>query len=274
MAAQISLIALMLSSLVSIPAAPAEAAMACGPLPNPDGHVVRVNPEQANELPGIVAEADPGTTILLEDGVYTMSGGEAGGRLQFLEPNITLRSASNNADAVVIDGEYESNEMVTIHASNVTVAHLTIRRAVDHPVHVSPWPTGDAISGTFLYDLRIVDGGEQFVKINPNGEPLVYVDKGRVECSLFRMTDEGRTYVERNPGGCYTGGIDAHGARGWKIRRNRFEGIYCGGEGLAEHAVHFWKGSRGTLVERNTVINCARGTGFGLGADDGGDLSG
>ena len=66
----------------------------------------------------------------------------------------------------------------------------------------------------------------------------------------FEMTDEGRPYVERAVGGCYTGGIDAHMARGWRVAENRFVGIYCAGEGLAEHAVHFWVGSRDTVVER------------------------
>jgi hypothetical protein len=78
------------------------------------------------------------------------------------------------------------------------------------------------------------------------------------------MTDAGRGRVERAPGGCYTGGIDTHGARGWIVRDNRFDGIYCASEGLAEHAVHFWVGSRDTVVENNLIVDCARGIGFGL----------
>jgi hypothetical protein len=66
------------------------------------------------------------------------------------------------------------------------------------------------------------------------------VDDGRVECTRFTMTDAGRRHVERDPGGCYTGGIDAHSARGWVVRQNRFESIFCAGEGLAEHAAGFF----------------------------------
>ena len=111
--------------------------------------------------------------------------------------------------------------------------------------------------------MRFLDGGEQFIKINASAEDG-FVDDGAVECSYFEMTDAGRPNVERSPGGCYTGGIDAHAARGWLVRDNRFTGIYCAGEGLAEHAVHFWRSSRDTVVENNVIVNCARGIGFGL----------
>jgi hypothetical protein len=96
-----------------------------------------------------------------------------------------------------------------------------------------------------------------------------YADRGRIECSLFRLTDEGRPHIEPEPGGCYTGGVDTHAGWGWVVRHNRFEDIYCDNGGLAEHAVHFWSASRDTLVENNTIINCARGIGFGLDGDGG-----
>jgi hypothetical protein len=57
--------------------------------------------------------------------------------------------------------------------------------------------------------------------------------------------------------------VDAHQSRGWDIRDNLIEGFWCA-QGLSEHAIHAWTGSRDTLVQRNKLINNARGVGFGL----------
>lgn len=239
-------------------------ATACAPLPASTGATITVTPAQASELPRIVRDAAEGTTILLEDGTYRMSGDEASRRVQVRTRGITIRSASGDPGAVIIDGEYATAEMITIHASDVTLAEITITHAVDHCVHVTPPDGGPDVTGVRLYRVRILDCGEQFVKVNPPGARDAWADEGVVECSYFEMTDAGRPHVERTPGGCYTGGIDAHAARGWVVRQNEFVGIYCAGEGLAEHAVHFWVGSRDTLVERNVIRDCARGMGLGL----------
>ncbi|MEZ4228275.1 MAG: hypothetical protein R3B89_03860 [Polyangiaceae bacterium] len=237
----------------------------CAPLAMPSGNTVRVTPGDADQLPGIVANAASGTTILLADGTYTMTAsGEANRRLQLKTPGVTLRGESGDASKVILDGEYKTDEMVTVHASNVTLAHFTVTHAVNHPIHVTPDEAGEIVSGTRIYGMRIIDGGEQFVKINQNSARDAFADDGSVECSYFELTDAGRPHIERNPGGCYTGGIDGHSARGWEVRQNTFKGIYCAGEGLAEHAVHFWSASRDTLVENNAIIDCARGVGFGL----------
>jgi hypothetical protein len=135
-------------------------------------------------------------------------------------------------------------------------------------MHVSPPSEGVNVLGTLVYGVALTDNGEQFIKVNPLGEAAGYVDSGRVECSTFLLTAAGRPHIERAVSGCYTGGIDAHAARDWTVRNNRFEGIYCAGEGLAEHAIHFWKRSRATLVENNLIVNCARGVGFGMGDTD------
>jgi hypothetical protein len=233
----------------------------CTPLGSPTGPTIVVNPSQASSLPETVANAASGTTILLTDGTYKMQGDESGRRLSFKTPNVSLRSASGSRDAVVIDGEYKTAEMIFISANDVTIADLTLRRAVDHLIHVVGAP-GNVLR-TRIHNLKLLDAGEQFVKVNSDGNNN-YADDGILECSELELTASGRANVEPNFGGCYTGGIDAHGARGWIVRRNSFRGIYCTNGALAEHAIHFWTGSRDTLVEQNTVVDCARGIGFGL----------
>jgi hypothetical protein len=242
----------------------------CASLAQLPADAILVTPEQADELPSIVRGAAPGATIALADGTYRMTGrDEAARRIQITRPGITLRSVSADAEAVILDGEYLTEEMVTINASDVTIAALTLTNAVNHPIHVLGGPTQN-VSNVRLSGLRIIDAGEQLVKVNSSGAtPNTYADDGILECSLLELTAQGRPQVEPNPGGCYTGGIDAHSAQGWVVRLNTFRGIYCEGSGLAEHAVHFWSASRDTLVERNVIIDCARGIGFGLGDGSG-----
>jgi hypothetical protein len=226
-------------------------------LPPPTGPTVTVT--AGMDLAAAVGNAAANTTILIADGTYAL----AGATVHVTKAGLTLRSASNDATKVVIDGGYMSPEDVAISASNVTLAHLTITRAINHPVHV--YPDTANVTGTRLYGLRLIDGGEQFVKVNPDAARTLYVDQGTVECSTFTMTDAGRPHVESLGGtSCYTGGIDVHGGRGWIVRQNHFEGIYCTTGFLAEHAIHFWNGARDTLVEDNVIANCARGVGFGL----------
>ena len=264
--ATVALALLLLAPLVagpptqpSLTAAAGESSGACRPLAAASGPTIRVRPAQARSLPAIVSRAPRGATILLADGRYRI-----GSTLVVSTARLTIRSLSGRPGAVVLDGSYATGDLVAVAASNVTIAELTLTRASYHLVHIVPRDAGPTIRRVRLYRLRLLDGAEQFVKVNPNAARSAFVDAGRVECSSFRLTDRGRPHVPSDFQPCYTGGIDAHGARGWIVHLNRFENIRCG-EGLAEHAVHFWTGSRDTLVERNTIVDCARGIGFGLG---------
>jgi uncharacterized repeat protein (TIGR01451 family) len=230
----------------------------CGPLPPPTGNVVHVYPSQASQLDGVVAAATTGDTILLHDGIYDLHGEY----LWFGTPGVTMRSASGDREAVVIDGHYETSEIVNVHASDVTIADLTLKRAQDHPIHVVP-PDDADIANTLIYNVHIVDPGQQAIKINQNGAMTHFPDDGQVACSHIELTDAGRQFVWQHNGSCYTGGVDGHQAWGWVIRDNLIEGFWCE-EDLAEHAIHFWTGSRDTLVERNVLRDNARGVGFGL----------
>jgi hypothetical protein len=243
----------------------------CAPLPATSGMEIEVTPDMADDLAGIVRDAPQGAVISLSAGTYRMTGsGDAERRIRIVQDGVTLRGKTGDPSDVIIDGEYETEEMISISASDVVITDLTVMRAVHHPIHVTGGPDAD-VTGVVLHRLRLIDGGEQFVKINTSGAtPNTYADDGIVSCSHFELTDEGRPMVVPDPGGCYTGGIDGHQARGWHVRQNTFVGIHCENGSLAEHAVHFWTASRDTLVERNTIVDCARGIGFGLG-DGGGD---
>ena len=231
----------------------------CAALPPPTGETVTVTPSQAGELRSIVAGAATGTTILLEDGDYAMNGGDDAHRLMFSTPGVTLRSASGNRDAVRLDGGYVTTELVSIYASDITIADVTLMRAYYHPIHISGSDGGN-ITGILVHNVHIIDPGQQAVKINPSTS-LTYADQGVIECSLIELTDEGRPNIRDN---CYTGGVDAHAAWGWIIRLNEIRGFWCD-SGLSEHAVHMWRTCRDTVVEANIITDCARGIGFGMG---------
>ena len=205
----------------------------------------------------MIATAASGTTILLHDGFYDLSGGDSIHRLVFTTPGLTLRSASGDRDAVVLDGGYVTGELVSIQASDTTIADLTLTRAFYHPIHASGPDT--PISGILIHNVHVVDPGEQAIKVNPVG--VGTVDDSILQCSHIELTDAGRPHIRNS---CYTGGLDAHGATGWLVRRNRIEGFWCS-DGLSEHGIHMWRQCADTVVEENVVLDCARGIGFGLG---------
>ncbi|MCP4417341.1 MAG: hypothetical protein GY805_12020, partial [Chloroflexi bacterium] len=224
----------------------------CQPLDAPTGTIVSV--DTVGELEDAVNSATSGDTILIDDGTYNLDGVY----LRIDTPNVTLRSASGNRAAVVLDGNYITTEIIQVVASNVTIADVTLREAYYHPIHVMTTEASDTLN-TVIYNVHLIDPGEQAIKINPAADGM-YPDDGLIACSHLELTDAGRPNIRNN---CYTGGIDAHQAEGWVIRDNEIEGFWCD-NGLSEHAVHLWRGCRDTLVERNVLNNNARGIGFGL----------
>jgi len=228
---------------------------ACPALPPPTGAVVDVS--SVAQLQEAVNNAASGITIRIADGVYDLDGVY----LRLDVPGVTLRSASGDREAVILDGNYVTTEIVQVVASDVTIADLTLREALYHPIHVMSTASGDALN-TLIYNVHILDPGQQAIKINPvpGGH---YPDDGLIACSHIELTDAGRPRVWEINGSCYTGGVDAHQAQGWVVRDNLIGGFWCP-EGLSEHAIHFWRACRDTLVERNWLLDNARGVGLGM----------
>lgn len=267
------------------------------------GRVIQVEPAgegrvrvdgSERTLRQVVSGANEGDVIELADGTYTF---EEAGDGQFsgvyiTKANLTIRSASGQADAVILDSGYRrhgnQSATITIAAPGVTIADLTVQRSIFHLIHL--WEAGDQAT---IHNVHLIDGGQQFLKSSGRDGIIEGVS---VTCSDFRMTPEGRDNVwgygsaDGNTT-CYTGGIDSHEGQSWWVADNRFQGIYCdatgvqrpahgkvpdarGGQtyqgGLSEHAIHLWDspaGGTGHLIERNHIIDCARGIGLGFRAE-------
>jgi hypothetical protein len=99
---------------------------------------------------------------------------------------------------------------------------------------------------------------QQMIKVsNDPAARGVSSDDGLIENCLFEYTaGVGPQF--------YIGGIDAHGSKNWVVRNNTFRNIASPSRSVAEFAVHFWDGSAGNTVERNLIVSCDRGIGFGL----------
>lgn len=233
----------------------------CGPLPASPGNVVVVGPTDPVPLKTRVAQAPAGTVILLQDGVYDLSGGNDVADLVFTNPWVTLRSQNNNRDAVILDGGYVTSDLITILASNVTIAHLTIRRSARWLAKVQSQGAAHTLNTRF-YDVAFVDADQSFLVLQPvaalNG---FWVDDGVVACSLFSITAAGRAHQPCQG----KRAISAFGARGWQVYDNRFENLYQA-PGCANYviAMTFDGSSSEATIERNTLVNCADGIQLGF----------
>ncbi len=248
-------LALVFLSMSSI----SQAQVPCDPLPPATGNIEEIVHTQAAELRQKIAVAPTGKTFLLHDGTYDMSCGDSGCRLVFAAPGVTLRSYSGNREAVILDAGYQTNELISIYASETVIADITLMRAYDHPIHMTG--LGAAISDVLIHNVHIIDPGQQAIKINSDGSGLGITTDSVIECSHIELTDVGRTNIRDN---CYTGGIDGHATSNLQVRRNYIEGFWCD-DGLSEHGIHLWRASADTVVEKNRIFDCARGIGFGLG---------
>ena len=205
-------------------------------------------------LAAAVADANGGgdRTILLADGTYTL-----GDMLWIGAEGVTVGSVSGNRDAVIIEGDGMGggvSHIFNVAGSNFTIRDLTLRSVANHAIQLQI-----DVDNTVIRNVHILDTGEQMVKIAYDPANMAAgSDNGIMEnCLLEYSAGVGPQY--------YMGGIDAHNAKNWIVRGNTFRGIRSPAEQPAEYAVHFWSNSENTLVERNLIVNCDRGIGFGMG---------
>lgn len=211
------------------------------------------------------ANAGGDKNILIADGEYDLSGVA----LSITADGVTVRSASGKRAAVVLDNKYDAggtSGIFRILASHVTIADMTLKRPYYHAIHMSP--NGADTTGILIDNVHIIDPGEQAIKINADARDNVTysVNNSTIKNCLIELTSVGRSNLTYTGYPCYTGGIDGHWADNWQVQDNVIKGFWCS-DGLSEHGIHFWNNSSNILVERNQIIDCDRGIGFGLGTD-------
>ena len=218
------------------------------------GNVVTISSE--SEFYSAVNQANStggSMTILFSDGEYNLA--STSQYPYITASNMVFRSASGNRDAVIISGQGMQSVSpgteigIYLVGDNITVADLTIRNVGNHGIAT----TSD---GHLIHNVRIQNTYEQMIKGNSTGDGA---DNCIVQCSLFEYTDGvGPQW--------YIGGLDIHEGNNWTVSDNIFRNIASPSQQEAEHAVHFWDNSGDNIVERNMIVNCDRGIGFGLGS--------
>jgi len=212
-------------------------------------------------------------TLLLADGTYLLDVPV----LDLQCPGLVIRSAKGDRDAVIVRGPDEGpqatvRDVFLVSANDVVIADLTLGSCRYHGVQVRGESPFD-VSGLRVHNCRIVNCNEQFIKGSSSETDPVGATDGCIEQCLFEFTS-GWAYQS------YTGGIDIHKGVNWIVRDNLFRCLRTTADqaGMAEHAVHFWKRCpsrpQNIVVERNWVVNCDRGIGFGLGNAEGGHQGG
>ncbi len=138
------------------------------------------------------------------------------------------------------------------------IADLTLRDVYYHPIQIS---TGDGAFAPHIANVRIIDSGEQFIKVSTGIGMTAYCDSGIVENCVFEYTDRARWW--------YTNGVDILATGWWIIRDNLFLRIRGPVGELAGPAVLAWQNAIHTTVERNVFIECDFGISMGNSAGPG-----
>jgi hypothetical protein len=223
------------------------------PPPNPATPIVHIGAGDIAALLSVAQDAEPGTTVLLADGLYTLSPGQS---IEVRVSRLVIRSESGNRDAVIIQGGQNN---IVVRASGVILADMTLRQPRFHNVQLR----GElGLSDDRLYNLHLLDAGKQFVKVNAeDGSRGRYADHGLVACSLIEYTTFSKGTDVSKPD--YTNGVDILAGKGWVIRDTMFRRIRSE-EGPAGPAILAWKNSLETKILRNVIVDSWRGIALGL----------
>src|SRR5262245_7020054 len=241
---------------VATAAPPLQRACNAPPLPSPGGAIITVSTESA--LQAAVNSITSGTTIMVQPGTYNLT---TTLWLNRNVDNIAIRGSTDSCEDVVLVGRGMSNASygnvphgIWIgNARNVLVANLTIRDVYYHPIQLDPNAGAQAPR---IYNVRLVDAGEQFVKSSARTSGTSGVNNGIVEYSIMEYTTTARSN--------YTNVVDVHQGTSWIGRHNLFRNIRAPAGQLVGPAVLMWNGSRDSIIENNLFLNVQYGIALGL----------
>ena len=225
-----------------------------------DSIVVRVSNEP--ELQQALVSARKGSVIVLAAGEYKLTS-----TLWIKTDNVTIRGDSNRCDDVVlvgkgmevIEGQYSVPHGIWTNAAKTRIQNLTIKNIYHHAISIDA-----SAAAPEIYNVRMIDTGEQFVKSNTLGFGNG-VDNGMMEYSTM-LYSASPPHTDHGGGSGYTGGISLHAGNNWLISNNRFENFHTPdtAENLWNPAVLIWNGAANSIVENNQFVDVDRAIAFGL----------
>ncbi len=240
----------------ALASAPLTMACQAPALPPPSGPVIQVTTE--GQLQAAVGALTSGTTIMIHPGTYNLTSTLA---ITNGVQDTTIRGATNSCDDVILVGKGMTNATYGAvphgiwvgNAQRVLIANLTIRAVYYHGITLDPNAGAQA---PHIYNVHLIDTGEQFVKSNASASGSMGVDNGIVEYSIMEYSTTAPTN--------YTNGTDVHQGANWVIRHNLFRNIVAPSGQLAGPAVLMWNGSSDSIVEANLFLNVQYGIALGL----------
>jgi hypothetical protein len=224
-------------------------------LGEPKGPVIRVRTEE--QLQEALSKLRSHTTVLIDPGVYELSRTLQIGGVR----DVVIRGASDDRNDVVIKGRgmRENNVgnvphgIMVNNATDVVIADLAVGDVWFHPITLQ----GQAgCKRVRIFNVRLYDAGEQFIKANPDNRGGG-ADDCIVEYCVFEFTDRARHW--------YTQGMSVHRAANWIVRNNLFRNLRGpANDPKVGGCADFWNGCRNTTVEGNVIVNCRLGIRFGI----------
>jgi hypothetical protein len=227
----------------------------CPPLPPPEGFIVRV--DSVAELEIAVRGLVDDMTILIAPGDYPLT------QTLYIDRVVRgarIRGEGDDPSAIVIRGPGMTQRgggvahgFLVGPVEDFEIANLTIR---DVPYHAIQLQGENDPRDVRLTHLRLINAGEQFIKVSTAGPSRGTADGGEVACSWIG-------YEDRAPSD-YTNGFDILAGADWLVRDNSFVNIRAPAGQLAGPAVLAWRATHDTVVERNVFLNCDRAIALGL----------